>query len=54
MNFEWDEKKDLINREKHDVSFFEAQKAFLDRKRIIAEDLEHSKKRTEILLFWKN
>ena len=26
--FEWDEHKDLANREKHGVSFFESQAAF--------------------------
>jgi uncharacterized DUF497 family protein len=31
-----------MNIEKHGISFFEAQKAFLDPHRIIAEDLEHS------------
>jgi uncharacterized DUF497 family protein len=40
--FEWDEKKNVINIEKHGVSFFEAQKAFLDPHRVIAEDIEHS------------
>ena len=34
--------KNEINIAKHGVSFFEAQKAFLDPKRIIAEDLDHS------------
>jgi hypothetical protein len=42
VNFEWDEEKDLLNRTKHGVSFFEAQYAFLDPKRVIAEDLKHS------------
>ena len=41
-SFQWDEKKDQINRQKHGVSFFDAQQAFLDPHRIIAEDLEHS------------
>ena len=40
--FEWDEVKDSVNRTKHGVSFFEAQKAFLDPFCIIAEDLGHS------------
>lgn len=40
--FEWDEQKDQLNCKKHGVSFFEAQKAFLDPYRIIAEDIEHS------------
>lgn len=41
-NFEWDEAKSLKNREKHGVSFYEAQHAFLDPSRVIAEDLSHS------------
>jgi uncharacterized DUF497 family protein len=40
--FEWDGAKDLDNRRKHGVSFLEAQYAFADLKRVIAEDLEHS------------
>jgi len=40
--FEWDETKNLMNRRKHGVSFYEAQKAFMDTRRVIAEDLEHS------------
>ena len=41
-DFEWDEVKDLINQSKHGVSFYEAQFAFLDDKRVIAKDLNHS------------
>ena len=41
-NFEWDEKKNAENRLKHGVSFFEAQQAFIDPNRLIAEDLDHS------------
>ena len=40
-HFEWDEKKNAENRLKHGVSFFEAQQAFLDPNRRIAEDLDH-------------
>lgn len=40
--FDWDENKNTQNQEKHHVSFEHAQCAFLDEKRIIAEDLEHS------------
>ena len=40
--FEWDPKKDQLNMEKHGVDFYDAQRAFLDRKRVIAEDLDHS------------
>ncbi len=42
--FEWDEAKNLANQRKHGVSFYEAQYAFLDTKRVIAEDLEHSQR----------
>ena len=41
-NFEWDEAKNLENLEKHGVSFYEAQYAFLDENRIIAKDTTHS------------
>jgi uncharacterized protein len=42
INFEWDEDKNRKNIEKHGVSFYEAQRAFLDSNRIVAEDLAHS------------
>jgi uncharacterized protein len=42
IHFEWDEKKDSENRIKHGVSFYEAQQAFFDPNRLVAEDLEHS------------
>jgi len=40
--FAWDPKKDRENREKHGISFAEAQYAFADPRRVIAEDLSHS------------
>ena len=42
--FEWDPRKNDTNVEKHGVSFFEAQQAFLDPHRVIAQDIEHSTK----------
>jgi uncharacterized protein len=42
-DFEWDASKDRINRAKHGVGFEFAQRAFLDPKRVIAEDLDHSR-----------
>jgi uncharacterized DUF497 family protein len=42
IKFEWDDEKDKLNQKKHGVSFREAQRAFLDRHRIVAEDLEHT------------
>ena len=41
-SFEWDADKDIENRKKHGVSFVEAQYAFADARRVVAEDLEHS------------
>lgn len=41
-SFEWDSEKDLVNQAKHGVSFAEAQYAFADPGRVIAEDLSHS------------
>lgn len=41
--FEWDEKKNNVNVRKHNIDFQIAQYAFIDPKRIIAEDLSHSK-----------
>ena len=40
--FERDDAKDRANRIKHGVCFREAQAAFFDPRRVIAEDLEHS------------
>jgi uncharacterized protein len=41
--FEWDEAKNKENQSKHGVSFLIAQQAFLDPRRVIAEDITHSK-----------
>jgi len=38
--FEWDANKD--NQGKHGVSFFQAQYAFADSRRVIAKDTAHS------------
>jgi uncharacterized DUF497 family protein len=43
IRFEWDADKDAENQEKHGVPFSLAQYAFADPKRVIAEDLAHSK-----------
>ncbi|MEA3360260.1 MAG: BrnT family toxin [Thermodesulfobacteriota bacterium] len=51
--FEWDAKKNKQNQEKHGVSFELAQHAFSDPDRIIAEDLNHSKKEQRYYCFGK-
>ena len=42
VTFEWDEDKDKENQSKHGISFLTAQQAFLDPRRVIAEDITHS------------
>ena len=43
MQFEWDEEKNRINKEKHDgISFEYAVRVFLDEKRIERYDAKHS------------
>lgn len=41
--FEWDGDKNTKNINKHCVDFETAQYAFIDPKRVIAEDIAHSK-----------
>ncbi|MFW5454845.1 BrnT family toxin [Thioalkalivibrio sulfidiphilus] len=52
-SFEWDPGKDLINQAKHQVSFTEAQHAFSDPRRVIAEDLSHSQGERRYYCFGK-
>jgi hypothetical protein len=40
--FEWDEVKNASNINKHSVSFYDAQLAFKDPKRVITKDTQHS------------
>lgn len=42
MEFEWDSAKNDENLRKHGLDFFEAQRAFLDPKRVISIDIAHS------------
>jgi hypothetical protein len=51
VRFEWDPDKDLGNQQKHGVSFTEAQYAFADLRRVIAEDLDHSAKEKRFYCF---
>lgn len=53
ITFEWDEQKDNENRKKHGVSFYMAQRAFLDPNRLIAEDVEHSVTESRYYCFGK-
>ena len=51
--FEWDENKNRLNQKKHNIPFEIAQYAFLDKKRVIAKDLEHSSREDRYYCFGK-
>lgn len=53
VRFEWDDKKDQRNQERHGVPFSLAQYAFADQNRIIAEDLIHSQEEQRYYCFGK-
>ena len=52
-SFEWDENKNTENFKKHVVNFETAQYAFIDPKRVIAQDLKHSKEEKRYYVFGK-
>jgi uncharacterized DUF497 family protein len=52
-HFEWDLEKDSENQRKHGVGFAEAQHAFADPRRVLAEDLSHSQKEKRYYCFGK-
>jgi len=51
VQFEWDIQKDIVNRVKHGISFYEAQRAFSDPHRIVAEDMAHSRREKRYYCF---
>ena len=51
--FEWDEEKNTENKRKHGVKFETAQYAFIDPKRVIANDLAHGKTEKRYYCFGK-
>lgn len=51
IQFEWDEVKNRENQLKHGIDFEFAQYAFIDPRRVIAEDLGHSKKEKRYFCF---
>ena len=52
-HFEWDLSKDGENQRKHGVAFVEAQHAFADPRRVIAEDVGHSDEEPRYYCFGK-
>jgi len=53
-DFEWDEAKNQENLKKHGVAFYDAQYAFLDSNRVIAEDFAHSQNEKRYYCFGLN
>jgi uncharacterized DUF497 family protein len=51
VRFDWDANKDRDNQEKHGASFAEAQRAFADIRRVIAEDVSHSQREKRFYCF---
>jgi uncharacterized DUF497 family protein len=49
--FDWDKNKDEENQQKHGISFADAQFAFSDPHRVIAEDLTHSENENRFYCF---
>jgi len=43
ISFEWDDEKNKENEDKHGVSFAAAQHAFFDPRRVVVEDIHHSR-----------
>ena len=54
LRFEWDERKNIVNRRKHGVSFEEAQTAFFDENAIDYPDPDHSDKEDRFLLLGRS
>ncbi len=50
MDFEWDQKKNEINKIKHKVSFEEAKTVFYDDDAILFDDPDHSDENDERFL----
>jgi uncharacterized DUF497 family protein len=50
LRFDWDSRKAKANRQKHRVSFEEAQTAFLDEDALVIEDPDHSQVEDRFIL----
>ena len=50
ISFEWDEKKNLLNKKKHGISFEEAQTVFIDENGLLIHDPDHSDEEDRFIL----
>lgn len=54
LQFEWDARKDALNRRKHGVSFEEAATAFGDPRSVSVSDPEHSLEEDRFVLLGRS
>ena len=50
IRFEWDENKNLINKEKHHIAFEEAKTVFYDEEALVIDDPEHSEEEERFII----
>lgn len=50
ITFDWDENKNIINKQKHGISFEEASTVFWDNNAILFDDPEHSEDEERFIL----
>lgn len=50
LKFEWDEQKNEINKQKHNISFEEAKTVFYDENALIIDDPEHSREEERFII----
>ena len=48
--FQWDEKKNTINKRKHNISFEEASTVFYDEEALVIDDPDHSDEEERFLI----
>lgn len=54
LKFDWDERKNGANQQKHGISFEEAQTVFFDEEAIEFDDPQHSAKEARFLVIGKS
>ncbi len=50
LRFEWDPRKNRLNRSKHGVTFEEAQSVFFDDNALLIDDPDHSEREDRFVL----
>ena len=48
--FEWDDSKNIINKQKHNISFEEAKTVFYDENALVIDDPEHSREEERFII----